>query len=287
MKRIAMLGSGAMGTRVAQNLLKAGHAVVVYSRTAEKAQVLLHQGATYASTPRRAAEQADVVIAMVTDDEASQAVWLHPETGAIGGLQPGAIALESSTLTVAWTQKLAAKIETTGTRFIDAPVVGSRPQAEAGQLIYLVGGTADKLAAVQEILLATGKAVHLVGSVGQGMAMKLAVNTLFGIQVAALAEALGWLTRQGLTMAQAWDCLSTLPVMSPAAKGVGGLMVAHRHAPQFPIELVEKDLRYALASAQTVDAQIPTAIVVQQIFRQAIAKNYGSHNISGVIQLFV
>ena len=145
MSRIAVLGMGAMGSRIAQKLLKTNYQVIVYNRTADKAKLLVEQGAIYAAKPREAAEQADIVISMVTDDLASRAVWLDPETGAILGLSKNAIAIESSTLTVNWTRELAAAIAGHGAEFLDAPVVGSRPQADAGKLIYLVGGKAEIL----------------------------------------------------------------------------------------------------------------------------------------------
>ncbi len=283
--KIAVLGSGAMGSRIVQNLLNAKYQVVVYNRTESKVKSLL-QGAVYAATPREAATQADIVISMVTDNEASRKVWLEEETGAILGLG-NAIAIESSTLTVDWTRELAAEIESRGVAFLDAPVVGSRPQAEAGKLIYLVGGKAETLAQVQPILLsAGGSTIHHIGSIGQGMAMKLAVNALFGIQVAALAEIIAMLNKDGVTGEKAMECLGMLPVISPAAKGAGSLMVMNNHAPMFPIELVEKDFRYVIQTAQAFDASIPASTAVHGIYQDAIAKGYGSDNITGIVQLF-
>ncbi|NER19457.1 MAG: NAD(P)-dependent oxidoreductase [Symploca sp. SIO1C2] len=286
MSRIAVLGMGAMGSRIAQKLLKTNHQVIVYNRTADKAKPLVEQGAIYAAKPREAAEQADIVISMVTDDLASRAVWLDPETGAILGLSKNAIAIESSTLTVNWTRELAAAIEGRGAEFLDAPVVGSRPQADAGKLIYLVGGKAEILSKVQDILLSIGATVHHIGSLSQGMAMKLAVNALFGIQVAALAEVLGMLTKHGLTSAKAMECLGNLPIISPAAKGAGNLILANNQTPMFPIGLVEKDFRYILQTAQAVNAQTPTSAAIHQIYQDAIAKGYGNDNITGIAQLF-
>ncbi|MGF1570123.1 MAG: NAD(P)-dependent oxidoreductase [Nodosilinea sp.] len=288
MERIAILGLGEMGSRVAQNLLKAGYPVVVYNRTVDKAKPLVSQGAVYTATPKAAAEQADIVIAMVTDDPGSRAVWLDSETGAVLGLKPGAIAIESSTLTVAWTNALAAAIQPLGATFLAAPVVGSRPQAEAGKLIYLAGGSADVLAQVQDVLLAGGGAViHSIGDPGQAMAMKLVVNGLFGIQIAALAEALGLLTKNGLSIAQAMACLGDLPVISPAAKLAGGLMVAHNHAPLFPVALVEKDFRYLLETATALAAPTPAAKAIHAVYQDAISEGYGADNITGVAQLLI
>jgi 3-hydroxyisobutyrate dehydrogenase len=159
---------------------------------------------------------------------------------------------------------------------------------EAGKLIYLVGGKAEILEQVQPILLSAGGAIvqHL-GAIGQGMAMKLAVNTLFGVQVAALAEILGLLDKQGINSVKAMACLGELPVTSLAAKMAGSLMVANNHAPLFPIELVEKDFRYVMQTAQTENAAMPIATAIHHIYQEAIDKGFGNNNITGVVQLFL
>jgi 3-hydroxyisobutyrate dehydrogenase len=287
-QKIAIFGCGAMGSRMAQNLLNANYPVVVYNRTAAKVQSLIDRGALYAATPKAAAAQAEIVISMVTDDDVSRSIWLDPETGALLGLRQDQIAIESSTLTIDWTRELANTIEQQGAMFLDAPVVGSRPQVEAGKLIYLVGGKAEVLEQVQPILLSAGGAVvqHL-GAIGQGMAMKLAVNNLFGVQVAALAEILGLLNKQGINSVKAMACLGELPVTSLAAKMAGSLMVANNHAPLFPIRLVEKDFCYVMQTAQTENAAIPVTTAIHHIYQEAIDKGFGNNNITGVVQLFL
>src|ERR1700761_3541667 len=140
MTKIAVLGLGAMGSRMAANLLKAGHQVTVWNRTPDVAAALVAAGAKQVLTPREAAMGADFVIAMVRDDEASRTIWLAPETGALAGLAKDAIAIESSTLSPSWVRELGGVVAKKGVAFLEAPVAGSRPQAEAGQLVYLVGG---------------------------------------------------------------------------------------------------------------------------------------------------
>ncbi|ABW29151.1 3-hydroxyisobutyrate dehydrogenase, putative [Acaryochloris marina MBIC11017] len=288
MNKIAILGLGAMGSRVAINLLAAGYEVIVWNRSPQAVHTLVQAGAMAADSPQEAAVQASIVISMVTDDPASQAVWLDPETGAAQGLAPEAIAIESSSLTVGHTQTLATEIEQRGAAFLAAPVVGSRPQAEAQQLIYLVGGKAPVLAKVQDVLSASSSRIHHVGTVGQSMAMKLAVNALFGVQVAAVAEIISLLNQQGIPLNQVMATLKELPVTSPAVQGAGNLMITHAHAPLFPISLVEKDIRYGLELAKNaVEEPMPTLKAVQNVYQDAIAQGYGNDNITGVIQLFM
>jgi 3-hydroxyisobutyrate dehydrogenase len=287
MSQIAVLGLGAMGSRIASNLLKAGHNVIIWNRSPHSAVALVAQGATVADSPKAAAQEAEIVISMVTDNEASQAVWLDPETGAAMGLTQGAIAIELSTLTVGWITKLATEIECRGFAFLEAPVVGSRPQAEAKNLIALVGGKAEVLAQVQEVLQSAGSStIHHIGAVGQGMAMKLAVNALFGIQVVALAEAMGILTRNGITSLKAIEWLRALPVLSPAAQNAGFLMLETIHSPLFPIELVAKDFRYVIETAKATDAPVPVSMAIHAVYQEAITQGHGGDNITGVAQLF-
>jgi 3-hydroxyisobutyrate dehydrogenase len=287
-QKITMLGLGAMGSRMAINLLKAGYAVTVWNREKKAAEALSAKGGIVAATPKLAVKDADIVISMVADNDASRLIWLDAETGAIGGIKKDAIAIESSTLTVGYIKELAAEMNSRGIAFLDAPVVGSRPQVEMGNLIYLVGGQAEILQQAENILLSAGGGkIHHVGGVGKGMAMKLAVNALFGIQVAALAEILGMLAKNGLDLEKAMQCLDELPVISPAAKNVANLMLQGNHAPMFPINLVEKDFRYILETAENVDAPTPVSTAIRQIYADARSLGYGGDNITGVARLFI
>lgn len=282
---IAVLGLGAMGSRIAKNLLNADYPVVVWNRTFRSTTPLKQAGATLAASPRQAAEHADIIFSMVTNNEASKSVWLTTETGAINGLTEHKIAVEASTLTVDWTQELSKTVEATGASFAAAPVVGSRPQAEAKKLISLVGGALETITQIDPVLSTFSSSIHHVGSAGQGMAMKLAVNALFGIQVAAVGEILGALSQHGCTPEQVMNCLGEMPVMSPAANVAGSLIAAKKFVPMFPISLVEKDFGYACE--MTVQNNMPTTAAIQQVYKDAIKKGYGEENITAIARLFL
>jgi 3-hydroxyisobutyrate dehydrogenase len=271
---------------MAQRLLGAGFSVRVYNRSASRRDELVEQGALGFETPKDAAAEADVVLSMVRDDDASAQVWLHPETGALAGMRADAVALECSTLSPAGTAKLGAAAAEAGIALVDAPVVGTRPQAEGGALVFLVGGEASPVATVKPLFDAMGSAVHHVGPLGRGTAMKLAVNALFGIQVAALAELLAALGRAGIAPAQAMDVLGSLAVCSPAAKGTGGLMVAERYAPLFPVELVEKDFGYAVGLAEQAGVPAPVSTAARAVFAQAKREGLGGENLVAVAKLY-
>lgn len=281
---VAILGLGAMGSRMAKNVLRAGHEVIVYNRTSDRAEALEAEGAQVAATPREAAVRAEIVISMVTDDDASRTVWLGEE-GAACGLRESTVAIESSTLTPRWTREVAKRVSEQNADFLDAPVVGSRPQAEAGALIYLVGGAAETVERVRPVLEIMGNAVHHVGPVGQGMTMKLVVNAFFGIQVAAMGELLGLIRRSGTDEQGAVRVLGAMPVTSPALKGAVNLMAARDFAPLFPIDLVEKDFRYVVETARSVDAAMPVSEAVRERYAQAIKAGYGGDNIAAIAKL--
>jgi len=139
MSKVAFLDLGAMGSRMAANLLKAGHTVTVWNRSPAAAEALVASGARKASSPKEAAKGADFVFAIVRDDDASQNVWLDSANGALAGMHPGAVAIESSTLTPEWIRELSEHFRAKGISLLDAPVSGSRPQAESAQLVYLIG----------------------------------------------------------------------------------------------------------------------------------------------------
>ena len=286
MARITILGTGAMGSRMATTLLSAGHTVTVWNRSFNRTAPLVAEGAQAATSPRTAVTQADFVIAMVRDDEASREVWLHPNTGALGNLPKHSVAIESSTLTVAWAQALNQACLAQGVAFLDAPVTGSRPQAEAGQLIYFVGGDAAVLARAEPILKTMGSAIHHAGPAGSGAAVKLIVNALFGVQVAAMGELVGLMRHCGLDVAKAVEILASTSVCSRAAQVAAGAMLTHNFAPQFPIELVEKDFGYALEAASAHNAHLPITQAARHIFAEAIGRGYGSDNITGLVQLY-
>lgn len=283
---IALLGLGAMGSRMAPHWLAAGFPLVVTNRTRSRADALVEQGARWADTPALAAASADVVVACVTDDEASRTLWLHPESGALAGMRSGALAIESSTLTTAWVTELAGALQREGMRFLDAPVAGSRPQAEAAALIHLVGGADDDVREARTVLDPVGGAFHHLGPIGAGAAMKLAVNAYFGVQVAAMAELVGLLVAEGLDRNASLQALGAMPITSPALAGMSKAMAARHYAPLFPIDLVAKDLRYAVSTAAAHEAPLPLTDAARQSFVRAQELGFGGDNIHGVIQVY-
>lgn len=273
--KIGFLGLGAMGLRMATRLIAAGHQVTVWNRTARR----IPPGADGAGTPRAAVVGADVVIAMVRDDAASAAVWTDPDTGAFAGMARGATAIDCATLSPGHMRGLHQLARRMQLRFVEAPLAGSRPQAEAGLLIFFAGGDPADVAHVEPILLDMGATVHNVGGPGAGAAIKLMVNTLFAAQVAVVAEILSLAKLEGLDPVRAWDVVGATPVASPAAKAAGAAMLARAFAPAFPIDLVVKDLTLAATALCQPMTQATLAV-----FQEATDQGHAAENITAVVK---
>lgn len=283
--KIAFLGLGAMGSRMVANLLASGHDLTIWNRTPSAAADLVAKGASLAATPRDAASGAEFVIACVRDDDASKAVWLDRQTGALYGLSPEAIAIESSTLTVGCVHALANAFRDAGRTFLDAPVLGSRPQADARALIHVVGGEVEVFERAKPVLASMGAAQHLMGPAGTGAAMKLMVNAMLGIQVTALGELLALTEQTGISRERLVAVFGETPVCSLAAKGASALMLAGNHTPLFPVELIRKDLGYVESEAGSPE-RIPLTHAALEVFGAAEAAGLSDLNMTAIARLY-
>lgn len=283
--RIAFLGMGAMGSRMVARLLQAGHQVSVWNRSTATAERVAGTGAKHAFSPCEAAEGADFVISMVRDDDASYHVWCDSTQGAFGAMKPGAVAIESSTLSLNAIDRLHAAALAANVSLLDAPVSGSRPAAEAGQLVFLVGGSAEVLEHAKPILMAMGSSVEHVGAAGYGALAKLVTNTLLGVHVTALAELIGLLHRRGVKPHSVLKAVSTTPIWAPVDHYLSGSMLSGDFTAQFPIELIAKDFGYAVNAAGG-SAHMPVASVSLEVFQHACSKALGAANMTAVAQLY-
>jgi 3-hydroxyisobutyrate dehydrogenase len=284
MNKITFLGTGAMGSRMALALLKAGLDVTVWNRNPERTQTLALQGAKVVATPADAVRGAQVVIAMLRDDEASRNVWI--DSNALTTMPQDALAMECSTLSPMYVKQLAQAAQARGVAFLDAPVAGSRPQADAGQLIFMVGGAAADLARAQPLLAHMGAAVHHAGEAGAGASVKLLVNALFAAQVALMGELLGLASKMGLDVQRTLEIIAATPTCSPAAKGAAMGMLAKNFAPMFPIELVRKDMSYALDAAQHAAASLPMISTTARMLNAAADAGWQHDNLTAIAKLY-
>src|SRR5262249_29599009 len=235
------------------------HRVMVWNRTASRAteHARLHGTRAAASVAEAAAAGVDAVIAMVADDGASRSTWLE-DGEALAQVPAGSVAIQCSTLSVGWTEELERAAVAAGRAFVAAPVVGSRPQADAQQLVILAGGTPDGVAVAKRILQPTAVRVIDLGAPADAARVKLAINTAFAVQAATWAELLAALQNLPGGTDAAVELFGSLPVASPAMQRMLQLMRDRQFAPSFPVSLVAKDLRYA-TSAFGEDARMTAA----------------------------
>lgn len=254
-----MIGLGRMGSGMAGRLLAAGHDLVVANRTPERAAPLLARGARLTDTPAEAADGADAVLVMVSDDEASEQVWLG-EAGILAGTpRPGAFAIECSTLSHGWVLDLAAAARAAGLRYLDAPVTGLPDAAAAGRLTLLVGAEPAELDAAGPLLAPLADRVLHFGAVGTGTAYKLIMNLMGAVQIAGAAEALALAERAGLDPALFVEALATGQAASPQVVRNARRMVAGDHDQNvtFSAALRHKDTGYALRYARDLAVAAP------------------------------
>ncbi len=282
-QRVALLGLGLMGTGMARRLLGAGFPLVVHNRTTDRAAPLVAEGARLARSPREAAMDADVIVSMVADDVASRGMWLGND-GALGGMSSGSLLIECSTVTPAWIAELATAASAKGIEVLDAPVTGSRMQAAAGELKFLVGGSVDALERARSVLGAMGQAVIHVGPTGSGALLKLVNNFLCGVQAAALAEAVALIERAGLDVDVAAQVLVNGAPGSPLVKTVLPRMIAREYAPNFHLALMGKDLGYALSEGERHGVKLSSARAALSVFERAAEAGLGTQDFSAVVE---
>jgi 3-hydroxyisobutyrate dehydrogenase len=282
---IAFLGLGIMGSGMARRLLNGGFALTVFNRNPEKSAPLAAAGAEVAHSPGEAAAQAVVIISMVADDSAARSLWLG-EGGALAAAMPGAVCIECSTVTVPWVQELAAAAAARQCAFLDAPVTGSKSQAAAGELNFLVGGEPAILEQARPVFAAMGKNILSVGPVGSGARLKLINNFVCGVQIAALAEAVAMIERSGLDRVKAMEILAQGAPGSPLVKAVSTRMTGADFTPNFLLRLMAKDLGYAIEEAARVSVDLHTGTAALELFQRAAAAGYGDQDIAAVVRQF-
>lgn len=276
------MGLGLMGAGMAERLLSAEFPLTVYNRNPEKASAAAKAGAKIAGSPREAAAHADLVISMVADDAASRGVWLG-EKGALAGAASGTVLVESSTLSVAWIQELAAAAATRGCELLDAPVTGTKPHAASGQLRFLVGGSAAALEIARQVLSVLGNEIVHLGPTGSGALMKLINNFVCGVQLASLAEGVALIEAGGLDRNKAIEVLTHGAPGSPLVKTASARAISGDSTINFFLRLMAKDISYAMAEGAARGVPMPTAAAGLAVFQHAISAGRGELDLSAII----
>jgi 3-hydroxyisobutyrate dehydrogenase len=277
MTTVAFIGLGAMGSRMAQNLIAAGFKLRVYNRDKAKAKPFADKGIEVCDSPADAAKGAEFVCSIVSDDVASREVMLGADGkgGAIGAAAKGTIVLDSSTNTPALAREIAKAAAARGVIYLDCPVSGSMAQAQAKELVILVGGDKAAFDKAQPVLTAMGRMVRRIGDSGAGATLKLINNMLGATLTAAISEAAMAAEAAGLDQAATMEVLAEGAAGSRLMKTKLPKIFKRDFAPQFQLELMEKDLRYFLSLAQDLDRPAPIASLIRSQYQAAKRAQFG------------
>jgi 3-hydroxyisobutyrate dehydrogenase-like beta-hydroxyacid dehydrogenase len=279
MTSVAWIGLGAMGVRMAGRLLPAGHELVVWNRTLERADELAAAGARVATTPADAVRHADVVFLMLADPEALIAVT-EGAAGIAARVAPGTTVVDLSTVGPAAVDRLRASLAD-DVGLLDAPVLGSLAEAAAGNLIVLVGGSADEVAGVRPLLSILGDVVHL-GPIGAGAAAKLVANSTLLATIGVLGEALALADGLGLPREVTWRLLGHTPLAAQADRR-RPMVEAGGYEPRFALELARKDADLVVAAAQAVGTDVRIARAAQSWLADAEAAGLGARDYTALL----
>jgi 3-hydroxyisobutyrate dehydrogenase-like beta-hydroxyacid dehydrogenase len=278
--RVAFLGLGIMGRPMAASLVKAGHEVTVWNRTAGR-QV---EGARSAASPADAARGAEVVWMCVSDTQAVENVLFGPQ-GVEESLAEGMIIADSSTISPSATRKFAERVGARGVRYVDAPMTGSKVAAEGGTLIFIVGGEEAAIESLKPLFAAMGKVFFRVGETGKGQAAKLAMNLQIALIYEGFAEGLTLAAKLGVSADTLLPLIQASMVRSGVVDYKAPFVLKRDFTPNFPLRLMHKDIHLALEAAKEVRVKLPGLETVEEIYEMATEDGHENLDYAATITL--
>jgi 3-hydroxyisobutyrate dehydrogenase-like beta-hydroxyacid dehydrogenase len=270
--KLGFIGLGNMGSRIAQRLLHHGYRVEVYDLDSNKTEAIAADGGDVANNIFELARTADVLLSCLTNDEAVRSVYLGP-TGVLAGARPGTAVLEMSTISPESSRELHRLGAQRGIDVLDVAISGSTPAAEQGMLTLLVGGSEDLFRAAEPIFQSVAKQYFLLGGSGSGTSMKLVVNTLLGLGMQAIAEAVVLGEKAGLDRKRLLEVLSKTAVVAPAHVGKLARIAINDYSPQFPLRLMNKDFDLILHAAAKGQFRMPATEAAFYVNSEELGEN--------------
>jgi 3-hydroxyisobutyrate dehydrogenase-like beta-hydroxyacid dehydrogenase len=282
---LGFLGLGIMGYPMAQNLLKAGHHVALWSNTGEKAKKLAAEGDGVAcATPKEVAEKSDCVFLCVGDSAMSEQVIIGKD-GIIEGARPGTVVADASTVSPDASRRIGKRLAEKGVHFLDAPCTGSKPGAENGTLTFMIGGDEKVFAQTKPYFEAMGKQFYYCGGPGLGLHAKLSQNLILANMLQAFNEGMVLCTKAGVDPAQMIDILNNSAAKSGFITFKAPYILSRNFSTNFSTKWMHKDVGLALDSAEVLNLPLPVTSVTQQMFRAAIAMGYGEEDLCSTIKV--
>ena len=284
--RVAVVGTGRMGSAMVGRLVGAGHAVSVFNRTTSRAAALAEEhGIAVAPTAREAASAADVVVVSLADDAAVRAAYLGAD-GLVAGLRAGTVVADTSTVDPATIRALGDDVARVGATLIDTPVSGSVSSVQSGKLLVMAGGDEAALARAQPVLAAFASRVISLGPLGSGATMKLVVNSMVHALNAALAEALVLAEKAGVDRSAAYEVIASSAIAAPFVLYKRAAYERPDDTPvAFALDLVAKDLDLAATLAARVGADVPQLVTNRAVVQRAIDAGLGQADLSALATL--
>jgi 3-hydroxyisobutyrate dehydrogenase-like beta-hydroxyacid dehydrogenase len=284
-ERIAFLGLGIMGSRMAANLRRAGYELTVWNRTKEKADAFAGEhGGKVAETPAQAAAGSDIVVTMVVDGPQVEHILLGPD-GVAETARPGTLCIDCSTIGPTATRTIAGRLDAHDIHLVDAPVTGSSPRAEDGTLTIMAGGTSEDFDRARPVLEAMGKLIVYAGPLGQGQMVKLINNSVAAINAAVVGEALLVGKRADVDLDALTQVMAAGSGSSTMLELKAGPMRDHDYTTLFKLEHMLKDVRLCLEEGQSAGAPFPAAAYVREILTAANGRGYGDADFAALIEV--
>lgn len=271
---LGFIGLGNMGSRIAQRLLDHGYPLVAYDRNTSKVEAVVAKRGFAAKNILELARTCDVILSCLTNDEAVQSVYAGLE-GVFAEARPGTVVLEMSTISPESSRELHRLGSQSGVEVLDVAISGSTPAAEQGTVTLLAGGNQDLFHAAEPIFQAVARQYFLVGGPGSGTAMKLVVNTLLGIGMQAIAEAVVLGENAGLDRERLLEVLSKTAVIAPAHMGKLARVAINDYTPQFPLRLMNKDFQLILKAAAGAHMPMPATEAAFRVNSEELAQHEG------------
>jgi 3-hydroxyisobutyrate dehydrogenase-like beta-hydroxyacid dehydrogenase len=279
--QVGFIGLGIMGSRMATNLYKQGHPLVVHNRTKAKTEALIANGAAWADTPSQLADQVNVLFTMLSTPEVVAQVALGRE-GFLDHLKPGALWVDCSTVNPSFSRQMAAESRKRQIHFLDAPVVGTKDPAEKGQLVFLVGGDPADAQACQLNFSVMGRQVNHMGENGTGTAAKMLFALLLGQSMVAFSEAMLLGESLGISRAMLFQILLGAPVTAPFLSGKRSKIETGQYDADFPLQWMRKDLQLVSTTGYEQGIALPTANLAKEIFTLAARAGFAEKDFSAV-----
>jgi 3-hydroxyisobutyrate dehydrogenase/glyoxylate/succinic semialdehyde reductase len=279
--QIGFIGLGIMGSRMAANLQKAGHDLLIYNRTREKAQALIKEGAQWFDTPAQLAEKVDILFTMLAHPEAVSQLAFGDE-GYLENLKPNTIWVDCSTVNPSFAKAMAAEAQKRQIRYVDAPVMGTKKPAGEGQLVFYAGGKKEDVEILKPFFEIMGKAVKHVGDQGMGASFKMVANLLVAQNILIFSEAIALGRALGFSQEMLFDMLLGGPLAAPYLSLKKPKIEEGIYEADFPLKWMHKDLHLVTLTAYEKGVALPTTNAAKEVFLQAKKSGLGEKDFAAI-----